>query len=124
MPAPPSPTSTWRAPRSPRRRSTSALRPSYPADRCVVTPGAKPIMFFTISLLCGQGDEVLYPSPGFPMYESIASYVGATPVAVPLREANAFRMDPDEVAGLITDRTRLLILNSPHNPCGSALPRP
>ena len=98
-------------------------RPSYPADRCVVTPGAKPIMYFTISILCGPGDEVLYPSPGFPMYESIASFVGATPVAVPLRESNAFRMDPDEVAGLITDRTKLLILNSPHNPCGSALTR-
>ena len=57
------------------------------------------------------------------MYESIASFVGATPVPVPLRESNAFRMDPDEVAGLITDRTKLLILNSPHNPCGSALTR-
>jgi aspartate/methionine/tyrosine aminotransferase len=98
-------------------------RPGYPADRCVVTPGAKPIMFIAISLLCDEGDEVLYPNPGFPMYESIASYVGATPVAVPLREENAFRMDPDEVAGLVTDRTKLLILNSPHNPCGSALTR-
>jgi aspartate aminotransferase len=98
-------------------------RPAYPADRCVVTPGAKPIMYFTISLLCDEGDEVLFPDPGFPMYESIASYVGATPVPVPLREENAFRMDPDEVAGLVTDRTKLLILNSPHNPCGSALTR-
>src|SRR5438876_11672203 len=96
-------------------------RPSYPADRCVVTPGAKPIMYFTISILCGRGDEVLYPNPGFPMYESIASFVGATPVPVPLRESNAFRMDPDELAALVTERTKLLILSSPHNPCGSAL---
>ncbi len=98
-------------------------RPDYPADRCVVTPGAKPIMYFTISLLCDEGDEILYPNPGFPMYESITNFVGATPVPVPLREENAFRMDPDEVAALITDRTKLLILNSPHNPCGSALTR-
>src|SRR6266516_1771926 len=98
-------------------------RGEYPADRVVITPGAKPIMFFTIMALCGEGDEVLYPNPGFPMYESIASFAGATPVAVPLREENAFRMDPDEVAGLISDRTKLLILNSPHNPCGSALTR-
>jgi aspartate/methionine/tyrosine aminotransferase len=98
-------------------------RPTYPADRVVVTPGAKPIMFFTIMALCEEGDEVLYPDPGFPMYESIAAFSGATPVAVPLREKNQFRMDPDEVASLVTDRTRLLILNSPHNPCGSILTR-
>ena len=96
-------------------------RPAYPADRIVITPGAKPIMFYAILALCEEGDEVLYPDPGFPMYESLANFAGATPVAVPLREENEFRMDPDEVASLVTDRTRLLILNSPHNPCGSAL---
>jgi aspartate aminotransferase len=90
-------------------------------DRVVVTPGAKPIMFFTILALCQPGDEVLYPDPGFPMYESIAAFAGARPVPVPLREANRFRMDPDELASLVTDRTRLLVLNSPHNPCGSGL---
>jgi aspartate aminotransferase len=90
-------------------------------DRVVVTPGAKPIMFFTILALCQAGDEVLYPDPGFPMYESIAAFAGARPVPVPLREANAFRMDPAELASLVTDRTRLVILNSPHNPCGSGL---
>jgi aspartate aminotransferase len=95
----------------------------YPADRIVITPGAKPIMFFAILALCEQGDEVLYPDPGFPMYESIAAFAGATPVPVPLREERAFRMDPDEIASLVTDRTRLVILNSPHNPCGSALAR-
>jgi aspartate aminotransferase len=90
-------------------------------DRVVVTPGAKPIMFFTILALCQAGDEVLYPDPGFPMYASIAAFAGARPVPVPLREANRFRMDPDELASLVTDRTRLVILNSPHNPCGSGL---
>jgi aspartate aminotransferase len=92
-----------------------------PADRIVVTPGAKPIMFHVILALCGEGDEVVYPDPGFPMYESIASFAGATPVPVPLREENGFRVDPDELEPLLTDRTRLVILNSPHNPCGSAL---
>jgi aspartate aminotransferase len=90
-------------------------------DRVVVTPGAKPIMFFTILALCQAGDEVLYPDPGFPMYASIAAFAGARPVPVPLREANGFRMDPAELASLVTDRTRLLVLNSPHNPCGSGL---
>jgi aspartate/methionine/tyrosine aminotransferase len=98
---------------------TGRLRTS--PDRVVVTPGAKPIMFFTILALCQPGDEVLYPDPGFPMYESIAAFAGARPVPVPLREANRFRMDPDELASLVTDRTRLVILNSPHNPCGSGL---
>ena len=90
-------------------------------DRVIVTPGAKPIMFFTILALAEPGDEVLYPDPGFPMYESIASFAGATPVPVPLREANGFRIDVEELAGLITPRSKLLIINSPHNPCGSAL---
>jgi aspartate aminotransferase len=95
----------------------------YPADRIVVTPGAKPILFFTILALCEEGDEVVFPDPGFPMYESIAAFAGARPVPVPLREENSFRVDPDELGSVITDRTRLVILNSPHNPCGSALRR-
>jgi aspartate/methionine/tyrosine aminotransferase len=94
-----------------------------PPDRVLITPGAKPIMFYTMLALCEQGDEVLYPDPGFPMYESIAGFVGAVPVAVPLREKNEFRVDPEEVEHLVTPRTKLLILNSPHNPCGSALTR-
>ncbi|HXR22752.1 MAG TPA: pyridoxal phosphate-dependent aminotransferase [Acidimicrobiales bacterium] len=98
-------------------------RLSAPADRVVVTPGAKPIMFYTMLALCNEGDEVLYPNPGFPMYESIAAFVGAVPVAVPLRERNGFRVDPEEVEHLVTPRTKLLILNSPNNPCGSALTR-
>jgi aspartate/methionine/tyrosine aminotransferase len=80
-------------------------------------------MFFTIMALAGEGDEVLYPDPGFPMYESITAFAGAVPVPVPLRERNGFRIDTDELARLVTDRSRLLIINSPHNPCGSALTR-
>ena len=90
-------------------------------DRVIVTPGAKPIMWYLMLATCQAGDEVIYPDPGFPMYESIASFVGATPVPIPLREENEFRLDPQELAGLVTERTKLLILNSPHNPCGSAL---
>jgi aspartate/methionine/tyrosine aminotransferase len=93
----------------------------YPAENVVITPGAKPVMLYTIFALCQEGDEVLYPDPGFPMYESLAAFSGATPVPVPLREQRQFRIDPDEVASLLTDRTRLVILNSPHNPCGSSL---
>jgi aspartate/methionine/tyrosine aminotransferase len=89
-------------------------------DRVLITPGAKPIMFFTILALCEEGDEVLYPDPGFPMYASIASFAGAKPVPVPLREENGFVINPSELRSLVTERTKLLILNSPHNPCGSA----
>jgi len=89
----------------------------------VVTPGAKPIMFFTILALANEGDEVLYPDPGFPMYESITSFAGAVPVPIPLRERNGFRIDVGELENLVTDRSKLLIINSPHNPCGSALTR-
>ncbi|TCO32443.1 aspartate/methionine/tyrosine aminotransferase [Kribbella steppae] len=95
-------------------------RLSTSPDRVLITPGAKPIMFFTIMALCEEGDEVLYPDPGFPMYASIAAFAGATPVPVPLREENGFVIDPEELASLVTPRTKLLILNSPHNPCGSA----
>ena len=90
-------------------------------DRVLITPGAKPIMFYTIMALCDEGDEVLYPDPGFPMYESITRFAGATPVPIPLRERNGFRIDTKELENLISERTRLLVLNSPHNPCGSAL---
>jgi aspartate aminotransferase len=96
-------------------------RMRVPPDRVIVTPGAKPIMFFTILALCGDGDEVIYPDPGFPMYESITAFAGATGVPIPLRERNGFRIDTEELENLITERTRLLVLNSPHNPCGSAL---
>jgi aspartate/methionine/tyrosine aminotransferase len=90
-------------------------------EQVVVTPGAKPIMFFAMLALIDEGDEVIYPNPGFPIYESMARYVGGTPVAAPLREANEFRMDVAEVASLVSDRTRLIVINSPHNPTGSIL---
>jgi aspartate aminotransferase len=92
-------------------------------DRVIVTPGAKPIMWYLMLATCQEGDDVIYPDPGFPMYESIARFAGATPVPLPLREQNGFRPDPDELASLVTPRTRLLVLNTPHNPCGSALTR-
>jgi aspartate aminotransferase len=92
-----------------------------PPDQVVVTPGAKPIMFYAMLALIEEGDEVIYPNPGFPIYESMARYVGGTAVVAPLREADDFRMDVDEVASLITPRTKLLITNSPHNPTGSIL---
>jgi aspartate/methionine/tyrosine aminotransferase len=89
--------------------------------RVVITPGGKPIMFFAILALVNPGDEVIYPDPGFPIYESMARFVGGTPVPMPLREERRFRFDPDEFRQLVTDRTRLIIINSPHNPTGSVL---
>ena len=87
----------------------------------VVTPGAKPIMFYALLALAEPGSEVIYPDPGFPIYESMARFAGAAPVPIPLREENGFRMDTDELRSLLTDRTRLIIFNSPHNPTGSML---
>ena len=87
----------------------------------VVTPGAKPIMFYTLLALGEPGVEVIYPNPGFPIYESMIRFTGATPVPMRLLEEKAYHPDLDALAGLITDKTRLIILNSPENPCGSAL---
>lgn len=91
------------------------------ADQVVVTPGAKPIMFFTILALVEPGDEVLYPAPGFPIYESMINYCGGTPVPYLLREENNFRFDPDEFRAKANPKTKLIILNSPHNPTGGVL---
>ena len=93
-----------------------------PAD-VVVTPGAKPIMFFVILALVERDDEVLYPNPGFPIYDSMIQFVGAHAVPYALREPLDFDLDVHEIVGKITDRTRLLILNSPHNPTGGVLTR-
>jgi aspartate/methionine/tyrosine aminotransferase len=90
-------------------------------DRVVVTPGAKPIISNTILTVVEEGDEVLYPNPGFPIYESMIRFVGATPVPIHLREEKEFRFDRDEFASLVTDKTKLIILNSPHNPTGGIL---
>ncbi len=93
----------------------------YTADQVVVTPGGKPIMFYIIMAMAEEGDEVLYPNPGFPIYESMINFVGATAVPVPLREEREFRIDLDEFRSLITPKTRLAIINSPHNPTGGVL---
>ena len=91
------------------------------ADQVVVTPGAKPIMFFSILALVEPGDEVLYPEPGFPIYESMIRYCGGTPVPYILREENHFRFDPDEFRAKANAETKMIILNSPHNPTGGVL---
>lgn len=91
-------------------------------EQVVVTPGAKPIMFFVILALAQDGDEVIYPNPGFPIYESVIRFVGATPVPIPLREERNFSLDVNQLRDLVTDRTRLIILNSPQNPTGGILP--
>ena len=89
----------------------------------VVTPGAKPIMFYVILALAEPGAEVIYPNPGFPIYESMIRFSGATPVPMQLLEEKDYHPDLADLAGKITDRTRLIIINSPENPCGSALSR-
>ena len=91
------------------------------SDEVVVVPGGKPIIFFTILALAEAGDEVIYPNPGFPIYESMIHYAGARPVPIRLLEEKDFGFDVDEMASLITDRTRLIILNSPQNPTGGVL---
>jgi len=91
------------------------------ADNVVVTPGAKPIMFFTMLALLEEGDEVLYPNPGFPIYESVANFLGARTVPLALKVENDFDLDLRELESKITSRTKLLILNSPHNPTGAVL---
>jgi aspartate/methionine/tyrosine aminotransferase len=93
------------------------------SEEVVVVPGGKPIIFFTILALIDEGDEVIYPNPGFPIYESMINYVGGRAIAIPLREERDFSVDVKELASLITNRTRLIILNSPHNPTGGTLTR-
>jgi len=92
-------------------------------DEVVVTPGGKPIMFYTILALAEPGTEVIYPNPGFPIYESMINFTGAKAVPVPLREEKEFRFDVQELLDKITPQTRLIIINSPHNPTGSVLTR-
>lgn len=92
-------------------------------DHVVVTPGAKPIMFFLMLALVNPGDEVVYPDPGFPIYESVARFIGARSVPWVLREDREFRADPEDLRRVVGPRTRLVILNSPHNPTASVLSR-
>ena len=90
-------------------------------DEITVTPGAKPIIFFTILALIDEGDEVIYPEPGFPVYESVIDFIGGKPVPLPLREEVDFRFKIDDLVDSITENTKLLILNSPQNPTGGTL---
>ena len=92
-----------------------------PAERIIVTPGGKPVMFFSILALIEEGDEVIYPNPGFPIYESMINYAGGTAVPIPLEERFDFSLDVDRLETLVTDNTKLIIVNSPNNPCGSVI---
>ena len=102
---------------STRRRGVRAT-----PEMVVVTPGAKPIMFFVILALVDEGDEVLYPNPGFPIYESMIRYIGGTPVPVRLLEEKDFTLDVAQLCDRVGPKTRLIILNSPHNPTGGIIP--
>jgi len=90
-------------------------------EQVVVTPGGKPIMFFSILALVEEGDEVLYPNPGFPIYESMINFVGAKAVPLPLQEEREFRFDVSELADKVSPRTKMIIINTPQNPTGSVL---
>jgi len=92
------------------------------ADSVIVTPGGKPVMFFTIMALVEQGVEVIYPNPGFPIYESMINYMGGIAVPMQLNEESGYNADIDNLRSLITPRTKLIIINSPNNPCGSVIP--
>lgn len=92
-------------------------------EEVVVTPGAKPIMFFSVLACVEPGDEVMYPNPGFPIYESIIKFVGAKPVPMPLKEENDFRLDGEDFKKKLSSKTKMIILNSPENPTGGVLTR-
>jgi aspartate/methionine/tyrosine aminotransferase len=91
------------------------------ADRCLVANGGKPFLFFTILATCNPGDEVVYPDPGFPIYESAITWSGATPVPLPLLEQRDFVFDVSDLAERLNERTKLVILNSPENPTGGMI---
>jgi aspartate aminotransferase len=103
--------------------ATMRKRFAVSPDRVAVVPGGKPIMFYALLALAQEGDEVVYPDPGFPIYESMARYVGATAVPYAIRAELDFRVDLDELESLITPRTRLLVINSPANPTGGVFTR-
>jgi aspartate/methionine/tyrosine aminotransferase len=90
-------------------------------DEIVVTPGAKPIMYFVITALVNPGDEVIYPNPGFPIYESVINFVGGVGVPIPLREESGFGFDLDEFERRASKKTKLIVINSPANPTGGVL---
>ncbi len=98
-------------------------RVSVQPDQVSVTPGAKPIIFFAVLACADDGDEVIYPDPGFPIYESVINFAGAKPVPLPLKESVDFRFRIEDLEAIVSDRTRLLIINSPQNPTGGVLTR-
>lgn len=99
------------------------IDPPYTADNVVITPGAKPAIWNTMSALLDPGDEFVYFDPAYPAYASAASYLQAKVTAIPLREERNWRMDLDELERSVSDRTKLLVINSPHNPTGGVLER-
>ncbi len=99
--------------------ATREYRPS--TDQILILPGAKPGIYFTMIGTTNPGEEIIYPDPGFPTYESVTKYIGATPVPIPLKEENEFRLNPDDIAQKITPKTKLIVLNSPENPTGSVM---
>ncbi|MDE2744784.1 MAG: pyridoxal phosphate-dependent aminotransferase [Chloroflexota bacterium] len=101
------------------RRHGAAVDP----ESVLITPGAKPVMFFAALLMGESGAEIMYPNPGFPIYESVIRFSGATPVPIELHESDGFTFDPDQVLSQINERTRLIILNSPANPTGGVYSR-
>src|ERR1700754_1453357 len=92
-------------------------------DEVMIMPGGKPTMFMSILMFGQPGVEIMYPDPGFPIYRSMIEYTGATPVSIPIREENGFAFSAEETLGLITDKTRLIIINSPANPTGGVTPK-
>jgi len=93
------------------------------SESVMIVPGGKVTMFAAIMMFGEPGAEILYPDPGFPIYRSMIEFTGATPVAIPIREANEFAFSADETLALITPQTRLIIINSPANPCGGVTPK-
>ncbi len=93
------------------------------AEDVVIMPGVKPVIFSAIMGCVNAGDEVICPNPGYPTYESVVNFIGATPVPVPLREENDFRLDIDELRSLVSPKTKMIIINSPENPTGGVLTR-
>ena len=103
-------------------KDAGALRNiSISPDEVVVTPGAKPIIFHSILSIVDEGDEVIYPNPGFPIYESLINFVGAKPVPLPLEESEEFRFDSNVLREIVNEKTKMIIINSPQNPTGSML---
>ncbi|MCX7833255.1 MAG: pyridoxal phosphate-dependent aminotransferase [Ignavibacteria bacterium] len=94
---------------------------NFTADEVVVMPGGKPVMFYAILAIVEEDDEVIYPNPGFPIYESMINFIGAKAVPIPLREEKGFAFDIEEFKTLVNDKTKMVILNSPHNPTGGVL---